>query len=80
MPVSVVATTANGTATAGSDYTGGSLTLNFAAGQTIATAGLPVRGDTTVEPNETFFVNLANPTGSAVIADGQGLGTITNDD
>ena len=31
------------------------------------------------EPDETFFVNLSNPT-NATIADGQGQGTITNDD
>ena len=78
--VTVTASTANGTATAGSDYTGGSLTLSFTAGQTSKTASLPVRGDTTVEPNETFFVNLTNPTGGSVIGDAQGIGTIVNDD
>ena len=31
------------------------------------------------EPDETFFVNLSNPS-NATIADGQGLGTITDDD
>ena len=78
--VGVTATTANGTATAGTDYTGGTVTLSFAPGQTSRTASLPVRGDTTVEPNETFFVNLSNATGGATIADGQGIGTIVNDD
>ena len=38
-----------------------------------------VNGDTTVEPNETFFVNVTNVTG-ATVTDGQGQGTITNDD
>jgi hypothetical protein len=38
-----------------------------------------VNGDSHVEPNQTFFVNLANPT-SADIADGQGIGTINDDD
>jgi len=38
-----------------------------------------VRGDLTIEPNETFFVNLSAPV-NAAIADGQGIGTITNDD
>jgi hypothetical protein len=38
-----------------------------------------VKGDKTVEPDETFFVNLSNASG-ATIADGQGLGTIVNDD
>jgi hypothetical protein len=32
-----------------------------------------------VEPNETFFVNLSSPT-NATISDGQGVGTIVNDD
>src|SRR5207249_4940576 len=36
-------------------------------------------GETSVEANETFFVNLSSPTGGT-IADGQGLGTIINDD
>ncbi len=39
-----------------------------------------VNGDTTVEPNETFNVNLSNATGNATIADNQGVGTIVNDD
>ena len=38
-----------------------------------------VNGDTTPEPNETFFVNLTTAT-NATIADGQGIGTILNDD
>jgi hypothetical protein len=72
--------TANGTATAGVDYVANSLT-----GQTIAAASstytftVLVNGDALNEPNETFFVNVTNVTG-AVVADGQGLGTITNDD
>ena len=39
----------------------------------------PVNGDTLDEANETFFVNLSSPT-NATIADGQGVGTITDDD
>jgi hypothetical protein len=38
-----------------------------------------VDGDGTVEPSETFFVNLSGAT-NATIADNQGVGTITNDD
>ena len=40
---------------------------------------MQVRGDTTVEGNEAFFLNLFAPTG-ATIADGSGKGTILNDD
>ena len=39
-----------------------------------------ILGDTTVEPTETFFMNLSNATNGATISDDQGLGTITNDD
>ncbi|MBI3647460.1 MAG: hypothetical protein HY240_01645, partial [Actinobacteria bacterium] len=38
-----------------------------------------VNGDTIDEPNETYTVGLSNPV-SAAIADGSGLGTITDDD
>ena len=38
-----------------------------------------VNGDLLDEGNETFFLNLTNAA-NATIADGQGLGTITNDD
>lgn len=43
------------------------------------TVTVPVFGDTTLEPNETFFVNLSGPV-NATIADAQGQGTILNDD
>ena len=38
-----------------------------------------VNGDRLAEPNETFFVNLSSPT-NATIADGQGVGTIVDDE
>ena len=38
-----------------------------------------VNGDTKVEPNEKFALNLSSPT-NAVIGDMQGIGTILNDD
>lgn len=77
--VTVRYATANGTATAGSDYTAKSGTLTFAAGTTSKSVSISVTGDTSVEPNETFLVNLSSPSG-ATIADGQGIGTIVNDD
>ena len=40
---------------------------------------MPVNGDRLAEPNETFFVNLSSPT-NATIADGQGVGTIVDDE
>ena len=77
--VTVSFATANGTATAGSDYTAASGTLTFTPGQTSKAVTVNVTGDTVVEPDETFFVNLSAASG-ATISDGQGVGTITNDD
>lgn len=80
LPVSVNYQTADGTATAPSDYTAIPLTaLNFAPGETQKTITVVVQGDTLVEANETFFVNLSGAVNAAV-SDNQGLGTITNDD
>ena len=78
-PVSVDFFTSNGTGAEPGDYTAVNGTLNFAPGQVTRTITVPVNGDTSPEPNETFFVNLSNAT-NADIADGQGLGTITDDD
>jgi hypothetical protein len=73
--------TANGSATSGSDYTGFNLTnQTIPAGQTSKVFQVPVSGDATVEPNETFTVTLgANPLG-ATLYDRQGIATIYNDD
>jgi hypothetical protein len=79
-PVTVKYATANGTALAGSDYAAVPATLlTFAPGQTSKTVTVNVMGNTTVEPNETFAVNLSAASG-ATIFDGQGVGTILNDD
>lgn len=71
--------TANGTAVAPGDYQPATGTLNFAAGDLAQTIVVQVSGDTAVEPDETLVVNLSNPVGAA-IADGQGEGSIENDD
>lgn len=73
--------TADGTATvAGSDYVANSLTgQTIAAGNSTYSFAVTVNGDVTVEPSETFFVNVTNVVGAGV-ADGQGLGTIIGDD
>ena len=54
-------------------------TLNLLAGETTKTITVTVNGDELNELNETYFVNLTAPT-NATLADGQGLGTITDDD
>jgi chitinase len=76
---SVAWTTADGTATAGSDYVAASGTATFAAGTTSTTLTVTINGDTGVEPNETFTVVLSNPAG-LTIGDGSATVTITNDD
>jgi outer membrane autotransporter protein len=71
---------ANGTATAGVDYVASSLTSQtIPAGSSTYTFTVLVNGDTLNEPTETFFVNVTNVT-NAIVADGQGVGTIVNDD
>ena len=77
--VSVGYATADGTATAGSDYVAASGTVSFDPGQTSKSVVVKATGDTQVENNETFTLNLSGPTG-ATIADGSGLGSIQNDD
>ncbi|MGI8978352.1 MAG: S8 family serine peptidase [Pirellulaceae bacterium] len=80
LPVTVNYATADNTATTvGSDYTAAAGTLLFDPGVTSRTITVNVSGDTIVESNETFFVNLADAVG-APIADAQGVGTIVNDD
>ena len=79
LAVQVAYATANGTASAGSDYTAGSGTVSFAAGETNKTVIVAVSGDTTPEADETFFVDLTSPV-NATISDAQGQGTIQNDD
>src|SRR5882724_8051902 len=72
--------TADGTATvADGDYVAANGTVTFAPGVTSQPVTVTVNGDTRFEPNETFFVNLTNPT-NATISDNQGVGTIVNDD
>jgi hypothetical protein len=78
--VTVQYATANDTATAGSDYTTTSGTLTFNPGGSLTqTVTVPVIGDMLDENDETFMLNLSNPT-NATLADGQGIGTITDND
>lgn len=78
-PVSVDYDTADGTATAGSDYTAASGTLTIPAGQLDGTITIAVLGDNIDEPDETFLVDLSDPV-SGTIDDGRGQGTILDDD
>jgi large repetitive protein len=78
-PVTVQYASADGTATAGSDYTASSGTLTFAPGVLTQTIAVPVAGDNIVEANETFTITLSAPNG-ATLGTAIGTGTITNDD
>jgi hypothetical protein len=77
--VTVDFATTDGTGRAGTDYQSTTGTLSFAAGETSKTITVPVNGNTTSEPNKTFFVNLTNAQ-NATLIDAQGVGTILNDD
>ena len=77
--VTVNYATANGSATAGSDYLAANGTVTFDPSATSRTISVAISGDTTFEPDETFFVNLSQPV-NAEIGGAVGTGTITNDD
>eukprot|EP00913_Durusdinium_trenchii_P028498 g26726.t1 len=78
----VTYTTNNGTATvADGDFNAAAGTLTFPMGGALTmNITVIVNGDTKVEANETFTVDIINSSGGAVITDQQGLGTINNDD
>ena len=79
-----VATTVNittgGTATAGTDYTGGVATVVIPSGATTATITIDPTVDGTVEANETVILTVAAGTGYTVGAPASATGTILNDD
>ena len=89
-PVTVDFATSDGTASgvlwdgslpgpAGGDYAATGGTLSFEPGETSKTIEVLIRPDISFEPEETFFVTLSNAAG-ATISDGEGTGTILNDD
>jgi Calx-beta domain-containing protein/IPT/TIG domain-containing protein len=65
--VSVNYATANGTATAGNDYTAASGTLSFADGESSKSFFVPITNDLIYEGNETFTVTLSGATNGASI-------------
>lgn len=71
--------TANGTATAGSDFASKTGTISFQPGQVAKTVTIAVYGDRTAEANESFFLNLFNAV-NATFNDNQGRAIILNDD
>ena len=77
--VTVDFATANGSATAGADYTAQTGTVTFEPGETIKPVDVLVASDEVPEPTETFAVNLSGAV-NATLADAQGQGTILDDD
>lgn len=77
--IAIRAVTAPGTATAGTDYNSINSVIIFPAGTVTRTVDVAIIGDTALESNETFSVNLTEPFGTTV-SDGVGAGTILDDD
>jgi uncharacterized repeat protein (TIGR01451 family) len=71
--------TTSGSATSGVDFLATAGTLTFLAGETTKTISVPVAGDSLVEGNETFNVQLSNVV-NASFQDTTGVGTIIDDD
>ena len=77
--VSVDYATADGSATAGSDYAAANNSLSFAPGETSKSVNITIFGDTTEEPDESFTLSLSNILG-ADAGTTTATGTITDDD
>ena len=79
--VSVDYETADGTATAGEDYTAVSGTLVFPPGETERTVAVAILDDAIDEGRETFFLRLSNPQGAYLRnIHREAKGVIVNDD
>ena len=75
-----IATQDDSATTADSDYAGSTLTSQLIPqGSSTYQFSVDVTGDSTVEADEAFFVNVSNVSGT-VLGDGQGVGTIVDDD
>lgn len=78
--VQVSFSTSDGSATISDvDYQASSGSIIIPEDQTSGNIPIQVNGDTKIEPDESFLVNLSNVV-NAIISDGQGIGTIQNDD
>lgn len=78
-PVSVLATTTDGSAMAGSDYVAKSEPVVFAPGETSKLFTVTILNDTTLENNEQFLVALSDPVNAALAAT-SATATIVDDD
>lgn len=75
--------TADGTATGGNlisnDYSSVDSVVSISPGTTSSIVGIGINFDNTYELDETLLLNITTPT-NVTIADGQGVGTLVNDD
>ncbi|OPF17872.1 hemolysin [Microcystis aeruginosa KW] len=76
--ISVNYATANGTATAVSDYTATIGTLTFAPGVTTQVLNIPILNDSLNEADETFTLTLSSPTNAALGTQTAATTTITD--
>jgi len=77
--ITVPYSTQDNGATSGNDYISQTGVLSFSALATNRTIVIVINGDTILEPLETFYVNLGNPT-NAVLGISQGTGAILDND
>jgi hypothetical protein len=80
LPVTVLYSTRDVTATAGSDYTATSGSVVFRPGETTKTFTVAVTGDTIAEFDETYQVLLSSPTRGCTVTTPTLTGTIVNDE
>lgn len=78
--VSVHFATANGTATAGSDYASTNGTLTFLDFETVKAFTVPIINDSAVEGDETVLLTLSSPVGAALLNPANAVLTILDDD
>jgi Tol biopolymer transport system component len=78
-PITVQYATSDVTATAGSDYTAVSGTLNFPEGTFSQTITVPLLADQITEGPETFLLTLSNPTGQVDLADPSSITIVLTD-
>jgi Calx-beta domain/FG-GAP-like repeat/Bacterial Ig domain len=78
--VSVAYSTDHGTAIGVDDFAPASGQVVFLPGQTVASVPISVKGDSILEPTETFRVNLAGPINATLGGQSTGIVTIFDDD
>jgi PA14 domain/Glucose / Sorbosone dehydrogenase/Calx-beta domain len=77
---SVEYTTVNGTATAGSDFTAVSGTLNFGIGERFKTIAIPLVNNNFLEVNENFTLQFSNASGVRLTSQDKAVITILDDE